>query len=85
MFSNKTSRSPSVSSLFSAENDIQTIPEPNVAEIQPPVEENIFNEISPTNDAHYRYTMGHPQGAALIKIIEDLTNLAKRNNVKSMA
>jgi hypothetical protein len=35
---------------------------------------------------HNKYTIGHPQGAALQRIIEDLKRKhCKRNNVKSMA
>jgi hypothetical protein len=82
MLSNKSSRSPSVSSLLSAENDF--ISNPPGVEVQPPVEEYSY-DVPPNNEMHYRYTVGHPQGAALLKIIEDLTNIAKRNNVKSMA
>jgi hypothetical protein len=39
----------------------------NVAEIQPPVEEILYKENSPSNKVHYKYTIGYPQGATLSK------------------
>jgi hypothetical protein len=50
----------------------------NVAEIQPPVEEILYKENSPSNNVHNKYTIGYPQGAALQRIIEDpKKNIAK--------
>jgi hypothetical protein len=64
MFSNKTSRSHSVSSLLSDNaNEInEHVNDINVIEINNSEPESAPN----TNDLSYRYTAGHPQGAALL-------------------
>jgi hypothetical protein len=83
MLSNKTSRSPSISSLLSIEHGNHINENENV---DPPDPEIIHDEnINDDSNYSYRVTMGHPQGAAMIKIIEDLTNLARKNNIKTMA
>jgi hypothetical protein len=62
MLSNKSSRSPCVSSLLSAENEF--ILNPPGVEVQPQAEDYSY-DVPPNNDVHYRFTVGHPQGAVL--------------------
>jgi hypothetical protein len=38
-----------------------------------------------TDDLSYRFTSAHPIGNILLKILQDTTNLAKKNNTKAMA
>lgn len=37
-----------------------------------------------TDDLDYRFTAGHPLGSILLKLVQDTTNLARKNNTKSM-
>ena len=66
MFSGRSSRSHSVSSMKSGEYD-WLADEPTEVE---PLINNIVNKES------YHFTKSHPQGAALLKMIEDITNIA---------
>jgi hypothetical protein len=76
MLSNKTSRSPSISVLLSIEHGNQINENEN---IDPPDPEIIHDEnFNDDSNYSYRVTMGHPQEAAMIKIIEDLSNLARK-------
>lgn len=75
MFSGKTSRSHSLSSQKSGEF--------RDAAYEPYESTSQGTEI--INNESYQFTKNHPQGAAFLKIVEDLTNLAKKSNVKSMS
>jgi hypothetical protein len=70
MFSGRSSRSHSVSSMKSGEYDRQA-------------DEPI--EVEPLYNESYQFTKSHPQGAALLKMIEDIVNIAGKTNIKSMA
>ena len=82
MFSGKTSRSHSFSSMKSAgESEHQA----------PDVEQTDYDEgydIPPSEKWHtstdYKFTAGHPIGKALLKLAQDVTILAKKNNTKAM-
>jgi hypothetical protein len=75
MLSGRSSRSHSVSSMKSGEYDRQA-DEP--IEVEPLINNSVNRE-------SYHFTKSHPQGAALLKMIEDITNIAGKTNIKSMA
>jgi hypothetical protein len=59
----------------------------------PPTQSNELNENQDfnvpntqiwTDDLDYRFTVGHPLGSILLKLVQDTTNLARKNNTKSM-
>ena len=78
MFSNKTSRSHSVSSNKSLDlNDITS----DSAEVQ--INDDPTN-MGSTSKESFLFTQSHPQGAALLRMIIDLTNLAKKSGYKAM-
>jgi len=79
MFSNKTSRSHSVSSVNSVERN-----ETNDDHNEQP-ETAGTSGTGHVSREHYNFTKNHPQGAALLKLVEDLTNLARKTGVKQMA
>ena len=78
MFSNKTSRSHSVSSNKSADlNNYQDDGSEAIMEVEYPHVDQRIKESR-------QFTMNHPQGAALLKLVTDITNLAKATNYKAM-
>ena len=79
MFSNRTSRSHSFSSNKSADpNEKEDVRTPEPMDIDDP-------EMGQCPKESYLFTKNHPQGAALLRLVEDMTNLAKKSNVKSMS
>jgi hypothetical protein len=84
MFSSKTSRSQSVNSIHSA-GDFE-IPPPNMDDQNDPNDEgqDVPNTQRWGDDVNYRFTAGHPLGNTLLKLVTDLTNIARKNNIKSM-
>jgi hypothetical protein len=83
VFSNRSSRSHSVSCVCSAKDDeiVPDIPDPT----QQDQGTDEVNTQRWTDNADYRFTAGHPLGNILLKILQDTTNLARKNNTKSMA
>jgi hypothetical protein len=81
MFSSKTSRSHSVSSLLSL-GEGNMPPVENVEHEEQGVD--VPNTQRWTDDLDYRFTSNHPLGSILLKLVQDTTNLARKNNTKSM-
>ncbi len=79
MFSNRTSRSHSVSSNHSVEQN-ETNNDANETTVAPGT-----SGMDHYSREHYNFTKNHPQGAALLKLVEDLTNLARKTGIKQMA
>ena len=82
MFSGKTSRSHSFSSMKSGGEFEHQAPD---------VEQTDYKEgydIPPSEKWHtstdYKFTAGHPIGKALLKLAQDVTTLAKKNNSKAI-
>jgi hypothetical protein len=53
--------------------------------LEPERGEDVPNTQRLTDDPMYRFTQAHPIGNILLKIVQDTTNLARKNNTKSMA
>ena len=79
MYSGRASRSNSISSVQSVEV------EPQARMLEPERGEDVPNTQRLTDDPMYRFTQAHPIGNILLKIVQDTTNLARKNNTKSMA
>jgi len=80
MLSNKSSRSPSLSSLNNFDDlNMARVLEPQMGM---PSENNI--EASNRIDSSYQFTLEHPIGAILLKLAQDNTALARRSNIKGM-
>jgi hypothetical protein len=80
MFSARTSRSQSISSVQSL--DLNNGP---TEKLEPEIDTDVPNTQRWVDDPSYRFTASHPIGSILLKIVQDTTNLAKKNNSKSMA
>ena len=82
MFSGKTSRSHSFSSLKSGGESEHPPPDMEGADY------DSGHDVPPSEKWHtstdYKFTAGHPIGKALLKLAQDVTVLARKNNSKAM-